>query len=89
MTSISERVARGVEWLDETHPGWVKRIDLDRLDIGDCERCLIGQTIGDFCEAPDLPFDEMGFVGPDDHALEVEWRRVITERREAAPHAGS
>lgn len=43
MATITERVARGAALLDEKLPGWVERIDLDKLNLFDDERCVIGQ----------------------------------------------
>ena len=42
--TIETRVARGAALLDEKLPGWVHRIDLDKLDLGSPCRCVLGQT---------------------------------------------
>lgn len=42
--TIETRVARGAALLDEKLPGWVDRIDLDKLDIGNPCQCVLGQT---------------------------------------------
>jgi hypothetical protein len=45
VSTIAERVAAGVSWLDWKLPGWWEshRIDLDLFDMtGDC-RCVVGQ----------------------------------------------
>lgn len=49
---IADRVAAGAAWLDEHHPGWVDRIDLDRLNLADRKACVLGQMFGDFNAAP-------------------------------------
>ena len=41
---FTERVAKGAALLDEKRPGWVDRIDLDTLDIDNCEDCVLGQA---------------------------------------------
>lgn len=41
-------VKHGVEWLDENHPGWERKINLRALDMNDCEHCVIGQAVGDY-----------------------------------------
>lgn len=95
MSTISERVAQGVAWLDENAPDWLSRIDLAELQLGSCCDCVIGQTFG--CYASDHPLDydkaaglgfntaRYGGAGSEDLAhLNEEWRRVITERRAAA-----
>lgn len=41
-------VKKGAEWLDENHPGWEFRIDLGDLQMSNCERCIVGQAVGDY-----------------------------------------
>jgi len=53
MTTIQARVQAGAAWLDENRPGWIDRIDLATLDLGDPCRCVLGQEYGDWDEAPD------------------------------------
>lgn len=43
---LAERIARGVDLLDEKHPGWDHNIDLDRLNIVDQRSCVLGQVFG-------------------------------------------
>lgn len=50
--TIAERVAAGAAWLDTNRPGWEKGIDLGRLDISSCTRCILGQIYGGFNAAP-------------------------------------
>ena len=47
---IPTRVAKGVALLDENKPGWVGRISLADLNIGDVQCCVLGQVYGDFHE---------------------------------------
>lgn len=98
MSTISERVQRGAEWLDTERPGWFGEIDLSLLDLAECCLCVIGQVFG--CYATERnPFDinravavEHGFNAGIDSSnwyaenreLQAEWVRVITERRAAA-----
>lgn len=42
---LEERVARGVEWLDDNHPGWKGRVDVDELDMGDGYHCILSQVL--------------------------------------------
>lgn len=42
-TTVQEAVANGAQMLDEKAPGWHRLINLKRLDIGSCERCVCGQ----------------------------------------------
>jgi hypothetical protein len=46
--TIADRVATGAAWLDEQTPGWIDRIDLDRLRLGDGDLCVLGQIYGSF-----------------------------------------
>ncbi len=100
MSTIAERVARGAGWLDSALPGWHREIDLNRLILSSPCRCVLGQLWGDYADSPlvdehgdqagvDRGFyagGEDGRVGPltEFAELQVEWRRVITERRAAA-----
>lgn len=36
--------ARGARWLDKRCPDWPSRIDVAKLDLGDVEVCMLGQT---------------------------------------------
>jgi hypothetical protein len=38
-------VKKGAYWMDENHPGWASNIKLNELDMGSCEKCIIGQSI--------------------------------------------
>jgi hypothetical protein len=50
--TVAQRVEAGAAWLDEHKPGWWQTIDLDTLDIrSDCN-CVLGQTYGNYCDAP-------------------------------------
>jgi hypothetical protein len=37
------RVSSGAQLLDESAPGWHRLIDLDRLDLSSCNKCVCGQ----------------------------------------------
>ena len=39
-------VEKGARFLDENEPGWVDKINLDELDMGNCTCCILGQ-VGD------------------------------------------
>jgi len=54
----AERVTRGVAWLNEHRPGWAADIDLGKLDMMSCYRCILGQLYGYFWGAPFMA--EMG-----------------------------
>ena len=43
-----ERIEAGIALLDEKVPGWEQHIDIQRLNMGDCKRCILGQLYGDY-----------------------------------------
>lgn len=86
---IPDRVQAGVELLDRWRPSWERSINLDDLDITDCEQCVLGQLYGDYeVGRQDLDMDateaaDRGFVGiemDEDEALNVMWRERIEAR---------
>lgn len=38
-------VKKGATWLDNYHPGWAKKINIDELDMNNCNQCIIGQAV--------------------------------------------
>jgi hypothetical protein len=46
MGKYRKEVERGAAFLDERRPGWRRRIDLDRLALRECTRCVLGQLSG-------------------------------------------
>lgn len=95
-TTIAERVEAGAAWLDLNRPGWVDRIDLETLDLGEPCRCILGQEYGEYQNMPDLLW-ESGLVHPygfnaavfgtwaqrtdEFDALTAAWRELIERRR--------
>lgn len=76
--TIEARVARGAALLDEKLPGWVDRINLDKLDLTCGCHCILGQTWdgnGDVGEEywlhAERLFDDDSdlFVAPADHGF--------------------
>jgi hypothetical protein len=43
LSTIAERVALGAAFLDEHDPPWWREIDLETLDLGSGDRCVLGQ----------------------------------------------
>lgn len=39
-------VAKGAEFLDQTLPGWQKKVDLDKLDESSAVNCVLAQVLG-------------------------------------------
>jgi len=86
-------VERGAAFLDERDPNWPNKIDVGRLDLGDCERCILGQLYVDYDEAlTELSLsareaERLGFntVGPQRYwHLTAGWIREVLSRRTAA-----
>lgn len=44
VTTIPE-VERGAAWLDENVPGWWEWIQVERLDLRQCDLCICGQLL--------------------------------------------
>lgn len=42
------QVEAGAKFLDDTIPGWFERINLDELDMGDDEYCILGQLFDEY-----------------------------------------
>ena len=42
-----KKIAMGMALLDEKLPGWENQVDLQRLALNDCRRCVVGQLCGD------------------------------------------
>lgn len=83
---FEEQIAKGVEYLDQDlGPSWVDSIDLKRLALDDCHRCMIGQLYGNYYRRFDV---EEGFefafsVNDFGHypILGREWRKKIAQLR--------
>ena len=94
MSIIEERVAVGVEWLNENYPNWREQIDPARLQMSDPCHCILGQLEGNFyhvvidvygddyfetaCETPEWAIGH-GFDGDDYGGLLDEWFRALDE----------
>ncbi len=46
--TIKEKVQAGIKYLNDIHPGWYKKINLNTFDIDDNKNCCIGQLYGDY-----------------------------------------
>lgn len=45
---------RGATFLDEHDPSWGDKVDITRLDLGDCQACVLGQIYGYYARAVKL-----------------------------------
>lgn len=43
---LFRRVQNGVKWLDQEHEGWRDRIDVDLIDMGSVDVCVLAQLFG-------------------------------------------
>ena len=84
------QIAKGVEYLDQDlGPSWVERIRVDRLELNDCFRCVIGQLYGSFYERFEEPAEasNLGFsINTEKPAiwyitLNREWKEKIAQLR--------
>lgn len=86
ITPMLAAVERGMGWLDRNYPGWADRIDPDRLQMSQCQWCVLGQLVGEFDTVltnsgwTDGDAAEYGFTLTDDVALlsipiprRIEW----------------
>ncbi len=62
---FEKRVEAGAAYLSVVHPHWYKHVDLNILDLGSAQKCILGELYGDFDEAEeDLHLDrEVGIKG--------------------------
>ena len=92
MSSLQERVDRGIEWLDERCPSWRSRIDIHTLDIKTGCNCVLGQLnlVHQFIFVEQKEYPDYGFDTTREEAnLEFnseEWNRAYSDLREAWIH---
>jgi hypothetical protein len=89
--SITSRVAAGAAYLDAHEPGWLDRIDLGELDIGNGSTCMMGQLKGHFrnyayppelqVASKDKECVRLGFMWSNKHGLLAGLREVLEVRR--------
>lgn len=92
--SVVARVARGMAHLRDMYPDALLRIDIDALDIGDGDFCVLGQLWGKYNHAPEtvthtpewrqahgfqFAEDDEIEIQAHDYALNVEWRTSLLE----------
>lgn len=96
---FEKEVARGAKWLDKNRPGWLGVIMLKKLNLGQCDMCMLGQLYGGYnCDiVGDLESTvEHGFslgldywCGYNDiknyKKLTTAWKTLIRKRRKMTP----
>lgn len=87
----TQKVQRGIEFLDENEPGWRQWIEIESLNLGDCEACILGQLFGTFdlgighyglsCEKEEiLGFNMWGNQNNEDwQQLTQAWKDALTK----------
>lgn len=93
-TSLASRVRAGVALLDREEPGWFKRVDLARLNVGSCSMCVLGQLFGAYASGVaeldlyftvwDLGFDAIDWTDAEYDALTRLWAYVVRTRQAVA-----
>jgi hypothetical protein len=60
MTTVTERVAAGVVWLDANSPGWRGKIAISDLEMSSSCSCVIGQVFGNYSNVIQSMGHDMG-----------------------------
>jgi hypothetical protein len=72
MFHATQRVRGGANLLDYHRPGWEREIDIEHLDMGDTDFCVLGQLYGDY----ESGCDALGLGRNDEratHGFNVYW----------------
>lgn len=97
---FQDEINRGIAWLNENRPGWLSMVELDRLDMLDDVKCVLGQTGGYWSVSTysinpydygfNVSYDQLQSRGGDldyvGSAFQNEWYARIEELK--ANHAG-
>lgn len=51
MENFKKEVDRGYKWLNENHPDWKNKVNVNTLSMSDSENCILGQIFGNYFEA--------------------------------------
>lgn len=74
---LATRVERGIALLDQYYPRWRNVIEWDRLEMGSCFWCVLGQVFDDFeAGAQELASHEgitLPYSDEDDTAALTDW----------------
>lgn len=66
------RARRGAKWLDTQLPAWWQAVNINRLDIFDDCRCVLGQLYGS-CDRAPLDFEEYADLGFNLDVGDLDW----------------
>lgn len=80
-----------IDWLDQAFPGWLDRVDVDRLNQNNALNCVLGQLAGSYWTvASRLPKDLQEVFGESHPSKTPEWRatiQVLRKQRAEQPTA--
>ena len=88
--TIRNTVHTAARELDEAHPGWAYQVRMNRLDLDDNWRCILGQLYGNYTAAaqaldvshrPELYEATTPHYGSRSDRYHDEWKRQIRARR--------
>lgn len=85
---FEREIAQGINFLNNVYPGWVDKINLNELDMGNSRKCIIGQLYGDYCDIIEKLESEYGFYRLDyaftshnSYHSTLEWKSAILKLR--------
>lgn len=77
--SYPNSVSEAALVLDQEFPGWAHKINLSKLDMFNCEHCILGQLTGEkFCSS--MIVDWFGRIGNLFAGYDNEWVVEISRR---------
>jgi hypothetical protein len=91
--TIEQRVANGVEWLDNNRPSWIAEVNPKTLAFESPCNCVLGQLFGNYWDAPMVPSQRfpgeekdaereqnaVALLGFNAHWQEGGWREELPE----------
>jgi hypothetical protein len=81
VSEMAFRVSEGAKWMDRHRPGWFETLDIELLDISECDVCVLGQICGGFSEVvpPDGTYSSRGYRWAAAHGFAVFFDRYRME----------
>jgi hypothetical protein len=92
---FEKQIENGIDFLNENYPGWLRKINTNKLDMNDPKFCILGQvggfySIQDFFDLSWDECDDLGFsvlLAADNNGIDLyptlqeEWINKIKELR--------
>ncbi len=84
MSTIEQRVDRGIELLNKLEPKWIDKINLDTLEIRSHGNCVIAQVFGSYSHTLSEPFRgikdyEYGFFPVESWGFDIDYDEASEE----------